>query len=245
MKTQIPQDKTIELVDEVPLGININGVNHAVMMASPYDLNDFAMGFLFCEHIINDPSDIKDVEINETEDCVQIEILLTNRCNENYKQKVRYLKGPTGCGLCGKAAMEEAFPKLAVLTRAPLPNLIELKNVRSKLSDWQMKAKQSGGLHAAFLLDNEANIIDCKEDIGRHNAMDKLIGAALRKGLELKHKTILITSRCSVELVQKAITVGCGNLATLSAPSSLSVNFAQSHNLNLLQMRRVDDPIVY
>lgn len=233
------------LVEEVAVAITINGINHAVMLTSPFDLEAFAIGFLYSEQLINALHDIRDIEIKPQAPHFIVEVELANRVAEQYRRTSRLLKGTSGCGLCGKTALAHALPTLPKLEPSTPPDSQQLQTIRAKLSQHQTQAKHTGALHAAFYLDQQLTIQACKEDIGRHNALDKLIGYALTNKLNRQQASLLVTSRCSIELVQKAIRFGASNLISLASPSQLALETAKAHGLNLIQLRKIDAPVYF
>lgn len=236
------------LVAEYPVAIELNQVSYAVMLCTPHDLEDFVIGFLFSEQIIQHNRDIHEIEINAINQAYVVAITLANRTTAKLSQRQRQLKGTTGCGLCGAQSLAVAFPQLPKIKvskcwidkhRAQLPKL------RSLLPQYQTIAEHSGALHAAFWLDNNGDIKVCREDIGRHNALDKLLGYLIRHNIPLQEGALLVTSRCSVELVQKAIIAKASTLLSLASPSQLAVNVAKQHGLTLVHIPKTDHPIDY
>ncbi|WP_407334242.1 formate dehydrogenase accessory sulfurtransferase FdhD [Enterovibrio sp. 27052020O] len=233
------------LPTETPVAISYNGVSHAVMMVTPQDIEDFIYGFSYSERIIRDSSEIHEITVETEKDALLAQVTLANRAHARMSLTKRHLAGRTGCGICGAESLEHAIPNLDALSHAePLHNDKILK-LRDTLRQWQSLGHISGAIHAALLVSAEGDILLCREDIGRHNALDKVLGAALRgKVLNASH-TLLVTSRCSVELVQKAVLAGVGTLITLGTPTSLAVNTAIQTNLNLIHLPRKDAPRFY
>lgn len=231
------------LVEEVAVAININGINHAVMMATPDDLDDFAVGFLFCESIIGHNHDVHDIRVSPAEHGVVLDVTIANRCLAQLQQRRRRLTGATGCGICGVEAVEQAFPLLPALPITPPLDGALLAGLRQQVARWQLKGQHSGALHAALALDEQGQILYCREDIGRHNALDKLIGLLLRQ----RHAcdTLVVTSRCGSELVQKAALFGARHLVCLASPSQLAVRLALKYNLNVVHIPKFDAPVSY
>jgi FdhD protein len=251
----------MQLVEEVALAININDINFAVMLASPYDIEDFVVGYLHSETIIEHNRDIHDItqtkissvcaDQNDNTDSIEINVTIANRCFSRMQERKRQAKGTASCGLCGTEAIYTAFPNLSPLSSQVIYPLELIADIKPQLRSWQTLAKDSGALHAAFWLDESGEILMCGEDIGRHNALDKLIGALLRSSsLKLDDTNqdfrtkgaILVTSRCGVELVQKCILFGASNLISLASPSTMAAAMAQSHNLNLIHVPKHDSP---
>ncbi len=238
------------LPQEVAIAIEVNGINYAVMMASPFDLEDFALGFLYTEQVIKAPHDLHDLELVTTEQGLSLQVIIANRRVSYLQTKLRHARGSSGCGICGVAALEHAFgelPKLPYKERFQqgLP-----KNLKQRSFDFQQQTKAntrqaSEAVHAAFWLSETAEIKLCREDIGRHNAVDKVIGALLTDKINLQEGALVVTSRCSVELAQKAIIAGIGTLISFASPSTLAVTVALAHNLQLIHIPKTDMPILY
>lgn len=235
--------KLNELVEEAAVSVNINGINHAVMMVTPDDLDDFAIGFLFGEGIIQGNHDVHDIQITASEYGFVLDVTIANRCLAALSQRKRRLTGTTGCGICGVEAIEHALPALTPLAPLVPPATASLAGLRERIAPWQSKARQSGALHAALALDALGEIVACREDIGRHNALDKLIGMQLRQ--QTPSHTLVITSRCGSELIHKAVQFGAAHLISLASPSQLAVRLALKYNLNLIHVPRFDAPVCY
>jgi len=232
------------LVEEVPLAISINGINFAVMLASPFDIEDFVVGYLHSESVIKHNRDIHDINITAYQDALIVDVVIANRCLKQLKARQRQLKGTSGCGLCGSQSLELAFPELVLLPRSKIFDLSLAATLKPQLRQWQTHGANSGALHAAFWLNEKGNIQVCREDIGRHNALDKIIGHVKRRQINTANGAALVTSRCSVELVQKAILAQIPNLLSLASPSTLAVKLARQSNLNLIHIPRHDKPYV-
>lgn len=235
--------KLNELVEEVALSVNINGISHAVMMATPDDLDDFAIGFLFGEGIIQGNHDVHDIAISPAEQGFVLDVTIANRCLAELNRRKRRLTGATGCGICGVEAIEHALPALAPVIPQSPPEADSLLNLRERIAPWQCKARHSGALHAALALDAGGDILACREDIGRHNALDKLIGMQLRQ--PVRATSLVITSRCGSELIHKAVQFGAAHLISLASPSQLAVRLALTYHLNLIHVPRFDAPVYY
>ncbi|MDF2180529.1 formate dehydrogenase accessory sulfurtransferase FdhD [Neptuniibacter sp. CAU 1671] len=166
-----------------------------------------------------------------------MDITLSSRASHHYRSRA-VARRMAGCGVCGTQQLAEVFPSLNRLDDRVMPSLSSFGDLHQRLDDWQSQQSPHGGLHAAVLLDREGQIITIQEDIGRHNAMDKVIGYGLNSGLNLTEHSIVMSSRSSVELVYKAINAGLGCLVHLSSPSYQAVMMAQQHGLNLIQQTR-------
>lgn len=230
------------LPTETPLAISYNGVSHAVMMVTPQDIDDFIYGFSFSERIIRSGSEIHDINIEQKDDALIANVQLANRAQARLSLTKRHLAGRTGCGICGTESLEHAIP-----TFEPLPYIDTLNNgsilkLRESLRQWQSLGHISGAIHAAMLVNEQGEILLCREDIGRHNALDKTLGTAIRSKALAPTQALLVTSRCSIELVQKTVLSGVATLITLGTPTSLAVNTAIEANLNLVHLPRQDAP---
>ena len=233
-----------QLVEEVPVAITVNDLHYSVMLASPHNLGDFAIGYLLAEGLITDHNQVHDFESTPLAQGLCLNIQLSNQQTNKFKQQQRRIKGTSGCGLCGKEAMQFAFPDLQKLPITEPLSRSTIEQLKPQLSKWQRLAKHSGAMHAAFWIDAQGTIIACREDIGRHNAVDKVIGHALRKRLPTTQASLLVTSRCSVEIVQKAIIAKLGSLISLASPTQLALEFAQANHLNLIHIPRKDSPML-
>ncbi|MDX1755511.1 MAG: formate dehydrogenase accessory sulfurtransferase FdhD [Marinobacter sp.] len=233
------------LADEIALALSYNGIGHAVMMMSPGNLEDFVLGFSLTNNIVSFPDEIHDIRVSGIGDTRVAEIDISNRAFWALKQSRRQLAGTSGCGMCGVEAMEQALPLLSELEPAPVPRSGLFRNLRSRICVAQQAARLSGALHAALYFDDRGTVRLCREDIGRHNALDKLIGGLSTSSLDLRQGFVVVTSRCSLELVQKAVRARIGTLASLSAPTALAVKWARKYRLNLVHVPHRSAPRVY
>lgn len=241
-----------ELVAERPLAISYNGLAHAVMMVTPQDFEDFLFGFSLSEGLIEQAEEIRDWQIEATSQpkspglaALSADIQLSPRRFAQFKQGRQQRRGASGCGLCGVESLNEALPKLPVLPPSPVPPAAQLLALREQLARWQPLGAQAGAIHAALLLSPKSEPLICREDIGRHNALDKLIGHSLRTGRSLHQHAVLMSSRCSTELIQKAVRAGLSTLIHLASPSDLAVQLAHQHGLNLIHLPRHSGPRLY
>ncbi|MFV3304861.1 formate dehydrogenase accessory sulfurtransferase FdhD [Pseudomonas sp. NY15181] len=233
------------LADEIALAIAYNGLSQAVMMVSPNDLEDFVHGFSLGAGFIESIDAIYDIRLTPHGDAISAEVQVSNRAFWALKEQRRQLAGSTGCGLCGVEALDQALPDLPVLPTAPLPPAAHLAGLRERVNAAQEIARRSGAVHAALFVDGSGEIRLCREDIGRHNALDKLVGALKRQRLDTRDGFAVVTSRCSLELIHKALRAGLPTLVSLSAPTALTVQWAREHNLNLIHLPHRSAPRVY
>ncbi|MFJ4142050.1 formate dehydrogenase accessory sulfurtransferase FdhD [Pseudomonas sp. NPDC089734] len=233
------------LAEEVALAIAYNGISQAVMLVSPTDLEDFIVGFSIGSGIIASADEIYDFTLGGCGSAMQADVEIANRAFWNLKQQRRQLAGTSGCGLCGVEAVEQALPELNVLPGAPLPPAQWLQGLRQRISEFQPLGQHCGAVHAALFMDSNGQLLLGREDIGRHNALDKLIGALIRQGIGLAGGIAIVTSRCSLELIQKVLRAGIQTLVSLSAPTGLALQWARRHNLNLIHLPQHSAPRVY
>ncbi|WP_397448335.1 formate dehydrogenase accessory sulfurtransferase FdhD [Pseudomonas sp. NA-150] len=233
------------LAAETALAISFNGLSQAVMMVSPGNIEDFVRGFSLSNAIVNDLDEIYDVRLTHFDQACQADVQISSRAFWELKDHRRQMAGTSGCGLCGVEALEQALPQLQILEPAPLPPAEHLEGLRGKIEDAQQLARQSGALHAALYVDADGVVRLCREDIGRHNALDKLIGAMKSTGIDARQGFTVVTSRCSLELIHKAVRAGFGTLVSLSAPTALTVQWARKHRLNLIHVPHRNAPRIY
>jgi FdhD protein len=233
------------LAEEVALAIAFNGINQAVMLVTPTDLEDFIVGFSLGSGIIQDASDIYDLQLSGSGSAQYAQVTIANRAFWNLKQQRRQLAGTSGCGLCGVEAVEQALPELEVLPGAPLPPAEWLDGLRQRISAFQPLGQHCGAVHAAVFMNDQGQLLLGREDIGRHNALDKLIGGLVRQNISTAGGLAIVTSRCSLELIQKVLRAGIQTLVSLSSPTGLAVQWARRHNLNLIHLPQKNAPRVY
>ena len=234
-----------ELASECALALSYNELNHTVMMVSPDDLDDFAIGFSLSAGLVDSIDDIYDIQLCGTDSAREAQLRISSRTFWRLRQQRRQLTGNSSCGLCGVEALEQALPQLKALTPSALPPASHLHALRERIAAAQQGARNSGALHAALFVDARGEIVLCREDIGRHNALDKLIGALARSGQEANTGFVVVTSRCSLELLHKAVRCGIATLVSLSAPTALTVDWARRHHLNLIHLPHHSAPRVY
>ena len=233
------------LAEEVVLGIAYNGINQAVMLVSPTDLEDFIVGFSLGNGIITSLDDIYDLKLKGQGAAISAEVEISSRAFWNLKNQRRQLAGTSGCGLCGVEALEQALPQLDALPGAPLPPVHWLEGLRQRMDDFQPLGQHCGAVHAALFMNSQGELLLGREDIGRHNALDKLIGALLRQQISPEGGLAIVTSRCSLELIQKVLRAGIQTLVSLSSPTGLALQWARRHNLTLIHIPKHSAPRVY
>ncbi|RZJ12865.1 MAG: formate dehydrogenase accessory sulfurtransferase FdhD [Rubrivivax sp.] len=222
-----------EVAVEVPVALTVNGISQVVMLATPADLEDFALGFGLAEGWFTSRRELLDVDVQMQADCMELALTVTAACEHRLKARRRTLAGRTGCGLCGV----ESLAQLSELQPAPVtaPTLAPaaLDRALAALPSAQLLNARCGGLHGAAWCDTQGELLMAREDIGRHNALDKLTGALARGDIDVRRGFVLISSRASYELVHKTAMAGAGLLACMSAPSSLAIETARRLGLEL------------
>ncbi|MBX8469113.1 formate dehydrogenase accessory sulfurtransferase FdhD [Pseudomonas sp. RIT778] len=241
----LAESASTALAEEVALAIAYNGISQAVMLVTPTDLEDFIVGFSLGSGIIEDASDIYDLQLTGSGSAQYAQVTIANRAFWNLKQQRRQLAGTSGCGLCGVEAVEQALPDLKVLPGAPLPPIEWLEGLRQRIGAFQPLGQHCGAVHAAVFMNASGELLLGREDIGRHNALDKLIGGLIRQKISTAGGLAIVTSRCSLELIQKVLRAGIQTLVSLSAPTGLAVQWARRHNLNLIHLPQKNAPRVY
>ena len=230
------RDIARSLPEEVPVAVTINGTSQAVMMCTPADLEDFATGFAFSEGFAT-PDQIESLDIVETDAGIEARLWVPDDLADALGDRRRAMMGPAGCGLCGIDSLEQALRDLPVLPEGGAIGLAEAAQAPEALRAHQPLHDLTHAVHAAgLLLGND--IVLAREDVGRHNALDKLIGAALRDGVDPSRGAIVLTSRVSVEMVQKTVLAGCPILIAVSAPTAHAVRLAEAANLTIAAFAR-------
>jgi FdhD protein len=229
---------------EAPVAISLFGIGYAVMMATPRDLEDFAYGFALSERLIERAEDVVGIEARAAPSGILLDIELVAERRDLVFERVRHRVSDSSCGLCGIENLEQALRPLPQVA-APLPVAAPaIFAALGAIQAGQPLNTETGAVHAAAFCDPDGTICAMREDVGRHNAFDKLIGHCLRTGLSPSAGFALLTSRCSYELVEKAALAGIGLLVTVSAPTSLAVARAQESGLTLIALARADAMLV-
>ena len=228
------------VIVETPVAIEYNGIGYAVMMATPIDLEDFAIGFSLSERLIDRADQLLSIDIHEAELGWILRIQLPLENAEKVIARARQRVSESSCGLCGIDNLEEVMRPLS-----PVTAKVEVKDpaifvALSALRTHQTLNAVTGSAHAAAFCAPDGMITMTREDVGRHNALDKLIGALARAEIDIGTGFILLTARCSLELVQKTILANCPMLVTISAATDLAINTAAKHGLRLVSLARSD-----
>jgi FdhD protein len=228
------------IAEETPIAFSYEGVSYAVMMGTPADLEDFAVGFSINEGVVASAEEITGIEVVPTDAGILLRLSLDVAPAATFWERRRYLAGPSGCGLCGLETLAQATrepPRVAAGIRVAGEAIVEAMRALPSL---QPMHHLTGALHAAAFWTPTDGIVAVREDVGRHNALDKLVGAAARRGLSGAAGAVLLTSRVSVEMVQKTATFGASLLVAVSAPTALAVRAAEAAGITLVAVARRD-----
>jgi FdhD protein len=234
-----------QLAEEVPVALEYNGISHAVMMATPSDLEDFALGFSLSEGIVGSAREFYGADIGHGAGGITVHIEIAAAAFAGLKDRRRNMSGRTGCGLCGVDSLEQVLRPLPWLAPSRALSARAIRQALAGVKAMQPLNRITGATHAALWCDRNGIPINAFEDVGRHNALDKLIGSMARLGTEPRDGFALITSRASVEMVQKAATAGISALVAISAPTALAARSAQQCGMTLVAFARGDDFVAY
>jgi FdhD protein len=227
-----------ELVEEVPVALVYNGISHAVMLATPNDIADFALGFSLTEGILQSPSELYDVDVVELTNGIEARLDIATERFVTLKDRRRNLTGRTGCGLCGVESLDAAVRNPAPVDDGLRVTPDAIHKALDNLSELQVVHKKTGAAHAAAFALPDGTVLYAREDVGRHNALDKLLGALARNKVDPKSGFVVVTSRASYEMVQKTASQGIALLAAVSAPTAYARRLAEESNLTLIGMAR-------
>jgi FdhD protein len=226
--------------EETALGITYNGGTYAVMMGTPDNLHDFAVGFSLSEGVVKSADEIQSFEAVEFDDGIELRMWLEAEKAEGISARRRQIAGPTGCGLCGIDSISEAVKPAAVVGpgRAFAPE--QIMSAMASLAPLQKINIETRAVHAAAFWTPARGIVALREDVGRHNALDKLAGALAQADIDASEGMVLLTSRVSVEMVQKTAAIGASVMVSVSAPTALAIRLAESANITLVAIARAD-----
>ena len=226
--------------EETAVAFTYDGGSYAVMMATPHDLEDFALGFSFTEGLVSSPADIRQLDIVEHDAGVELRMWLAEPRAAALSERRRYLAGPTGCGLCGIDSLDEAVRPVPRVRDGASFSAAEIMRALDTLPPRQELNRQTRAVHAAAFWRPGSGLVAVREDVGRHNALDKLAGALTRDHVLGHSGMVLLTSRVSVEMVQKTAAIGAPLLVAVSAPTALAVRTAEAAGITLAAIARDD-----
>ncbi len=229
-----------ELPVEVPVALVYDGTTQAVMMGSPTDLEDFAVGFSLSEGIVAYPGEIEQFEVVEHEQGIELRMWLAKDRGHALVARRRRIVGPTGCGLCGVESLDEAAAPIAPVEGGPSFSAAEIMKAMASLAPAQELNLLTRAVHGAGFWNREQGLVAIAEDVGRHNALDKLVGKLRRREIDVRNGIVLLTSRVSVEMVQKAGRAGAPMVVAVSAPTKLALDTAERAGITLVAIARQD-----
>jgi len=233
------------IAEEVPISLVYNGVPHVVMLATPTNLEEFALGFSITEGIVKSPQELLSARVYNRSNGIEVQIKIPEQRFQCMSDKGRNLTGRTGCGLCGASTLKQAIRQPNSVNGGLTLPAAELCSALTDIKQFQKLNQLTGAVHAAAWAVPGQGILDVREDVGRHNALDKLIGFLLRSGKDLSAGFVIVTSRASYEMVQKTAWVGITLLAAISAPTGLAIRLADEAGLTLIGFARDNQHVVY
>lgn len=233
------------VANEVPVALVYNGISHAVMLVSPVDLEMFGLGFTLTEGIVADKRDLYDIEVVTRENGIELQMMIAQEAFALLKEKRRSMAGRTGCGLCGAENLAQVVRHPAPLGNGCITTPLAFHTAFRQLTEHQPIQALTGAVHAAAWSDESGELLYAQEDVGRHNALDKLIGVLATHNVDVNRGFIVVTSRASYEMVQKAASFGISILAAISAPTGLAIDLANETGLTLIGFARHDSHVVY
>jgi FdhD protein len=233
------------IAEEVPVALAYHGVPHVVMLATPADLEDFAFGFSLSESLVADPAEIRSIEVEAGPLAIDVHIGIAAQRFAQLLRERRNLTGRTGCGLCGAETLEQAIRTPTAVGLGPRVSVSDLHAALAELETRQPLNARTGSVHAAAWALPGQGVQLVREDVGRHNALDKVLGSLARSGADRSAGYLLITSRASYEMVMKSATLGISLLVAVSAPTALAIRLAEQCGLTLVGFARRDRHVVY
>lgn len=233
------------VAEEVPVALTYHGIPHVVMLATPRDLEDLGVGFTYTEALVQAPAEIRGVEVAALDDACELRLTIALERFSELLRRQRNLTGRTGCGLCGTETLEEAIRRPAHVGAGIRLTATALHAAFKAMQSQQLLNAQAGSVHAAAWGVPGDGIRVVREDVGRHNALDKVVGSLLRSGADARAGFMVVSSRASYEMVQKAATAGVSLLAAISAPTALAIRLADDCGMTLIGFARDDSHVVY
>lgn len=240
-----PSQRVDRIAEEVPVAFEYNGIAHTVMLATPADLADFALGFSLSEGIVAHRKEVFDLEILESAEGVTLQLEVASEAFLRLKERRRSLAGRTGCGLCGAESLSQVMRDLPPVNSPAKISPATLYAGMQKLPAQQILQQATGATHAACWVGGAGEISHVREDIGRHNALDKTLGALAKSGFDAQSGAILLTSRASFEMVQKSAAMGVGVVVAVSAPTAAAIHLAERLNVTLVGFLRGQQCVRY
>ncbi len=234
-----------DVADEQPIAFKYHGVSHVVMLATPHDLQDLAIGFTLSEAIVESPAEIREVRVHRAGEALEVHLDIAPERFTALLQRHRHLTGRTGCGMCGAETLSDAIRAPKAQVHGVTLSSADVQLALQSLGAWQTMNARTGSIHGAAWAVPGQGVVLVREDVGRHNAMDKLIGALVQGGFDLASGYVIITSRASYEIVQKAATVGISALVAVSAPTAFAIRSADAFGVTLIGFARPGRHVIY
>ncbi|MCP4615072.1 MAG: formate dehydrogenase accessory sulfurtransferase FdhD [Bradyrhizobium sp.] len=231
---------TRRIAEETAIALTYNGGTYAVMMGTPQHLKDFAVGFSLTEGVVQSVDEIESVDVVELDDGIELRMWLAGEKAARINERRRHIAGPTGCGICGLESIAEAVRPVAIVPRGQVFSPHAIMAAMAAVSPLQALNIETRAVHAAAFWTPSQGIVALREDVGRHNALDKLAGSLALEGLSAADGMVLLTSRVSVEMVQKAASMGAPLMVAISAPTALAVRMADAAGITLCAIARAD-----
>lgn len=226
--------------EETPIALTYNGGTYAVMMGTPQNLEDFAVGFSLSEGIVRSVDEIRSLEVVRLDDGIELRMWLAPETARLISERRRHIAGPTGCGICGVESIAEAIRPAAIVPQGQRFTPDQVMAAMQAIAPLQAINMQTRAVHAAAFWSPARGIVALREDVGRHNALDKLAGALARSRTDANDGMVLLTSRVSVEMVQKTAAIGAPVMVAVSAPTALAVRTAEAAGITLVAIARSD-----
>lgn len=226
--------------EETALALTYNGTAHAVMLGTPQDLEDFALGFSLMEGMIARPEEVESVDVIHFDEGIELRMWIAEERMRQLRSRRRRMAGPTGCGLCGVESLAEAMRPIIRLTTDVRFGSHDVLRALKAVETAQVLHRETRAVHAAAVWRPVHGLLALREDVGRHNALDKVAGALARQGLSAGGGLLVLSSRVSVELIQKAAVLGTGVIVAVSAPTALAIRTAKQAGITLVAVARND-----
>lgn len=232
------------LAEEAPVALVYNGISHVVLMTTPVDLAELALGFSLSEGILHHAAEAYDIEVQTACNGIEVHLEIASARFQALKERRRNMNGRTGCGLCGIDSLAAAKPEIPSVTRSSKMTAADIQTALNNMAQHQTLRQLTGSVHGAAWVEN-GNIVRLFEDIGRHNALDKLLGWGAKTDLDWQQGFVLISSRASYEMIAKAAMLGIGCIVAVSAPTALAVQLAQDAGITLVGFAKPQQFAVY